>query len=697
MKSESQKTSSAYADLLTVTTFISWSAVGVAIFYTISRLHFGFHFTAQLKTVSLLLLIVNGPVFWTVFRPRNPDDHSFFAHFAGGTVLLLALSGLSGSALQHCPELPFWILVTLLGLTAFIVSLRILIRNRSAKTCIYILILSGLFSFWLCGRMWGPHILHPLFLERLVQGYGFIDTLFHQAIIHMIEIHNSASTGVDGLAGLNYYVGSHWLFAQWARLLQVPVPVLFPMAYSIILMPVYTYAVLLFGLYTGRTFFQLDLSGSQGKIFWLLFFALTIRLLPERLLNQLLVWESFAFSPSGFLGLALLFFLLILYIGSERNQTALTKTTYRILRYLVLMPILIGLHGLVKNFIPFFMITAYGFYLIRTQKILDPIRLCGLILSACAAVCAFMATRSVTGISEGFRLFAFIREYLPIHLLPYHVLAYFGFSLLYVVVRTHHADIRNWTTLKLALKQRRILDLEMLVIIIFMGILPGAILDTAEGSAHQIADLQFRLALPLLLSCSGLIYNAITTLSQSGWKPVLRGLLIVAIATLVYKAFMITGFYFKTQIKIQKEISSIHGRGGTPDSSIKKRMAFLQSLDHIGERSNEWKANTLIHVSKADSFYWNRFLEHERDQAISLLVPAITGIAMLDGIPPDTVALSGYGFNNPKLRNRIPLADESESTLCMAAAERNFTRATILHYSCSESEPDTICCSPIIR
>ncbi len=681
MNPQSTQINSGLVRLLTLIVFISQVSLGIGCTYMIARSGFGINLSLTAKTVSFFLLLINGPILPSTLRRNGQSSFSQTGYYTSGVILLIGFTGLSGMLIRPPAGLfSTGTAIAFLGAVAFLVNL---IRLKRTTSLMSVLILTGLsvcFTLWLSGRLWGPNILHPLYFETLATGRGFIDTLFHISISQMIHTYGTVSTGVDGLAIMHYHAASHWLVAQWVSLLGVPVFDFFVLAYSTIVLPFFYFSILLLSIRLSELFgqpFSLDIREPAGRAFWFLFFMLTIRILPDRALVNLAVWETFDFSPSYFLGLSFMFLFIAIVLDLWNRPNGWVS----ILLLWIAIPLAIAILGLMKNSVMMIAMAGYGFALLRQGRLRRPAGWIGLCLAAFAAAWTLISVTNFGVGNSGMRFFAFLRSYVPLHLLPYHLIVYFGFLVFYAMIRVRQVQMISWESLKQAFRNHKILDLEILLLIAAFGVLPGLFMMIPNGSAHYFSDISVRLAVPLILAQSGWITQHLYSMRLIGRRILIPFILFI----LGWKTASLDGFYIKGNLVLRREIRS----DLSESSLIKKRNSFLIRLRELDQLPLAEKKRTLIHVAKSDSVFWNHFLGHESPQNLSLLVPAVTGIAMLDGLPPDTIKTAYYGFGGYKKRERHP---EGKKELCRAAFDIGFQNAEIVSFSRFYQATDIIRC-----
>jgi hypothetical protein len=104
----------------------------------------------------------------------------------------------------------------------------------------------------------------PLFLEKLAAGTVPTDSLHQAASANMIRTYGVASTGLDGLPACRDPVGSPWLLAEYSTLLDMTVLDMVQVGYPIILLPLLVFAI---GL-AGTAFTGAGASAGRTPISW---------------------------------------------------------------------------------------------------------------------------------------------------------------------------------------------------------------------------------------------------------------------------------------------------------------------------------------------------------------------------------------------------------------------------------------------
>ncbi|MBD1912366.1 MULTISPECIES: hypothetical protein [unclassified Leptolyngbya] len=108
-----------------------------------------------------------------------------------------------------------------------------------------------------------------------------------------------------------------------------------------------------------------------------------------------------------------------------------------------------------------------------------------------------------------------------------------------------------------------------------------------------------------------------------------------------------------------------------------KRKELLAALQKIGTMPSLEKRKTLLFIPQSYKLYWKWY----RNCKVSpFIAPAITGVALLDGLPAANCDATFYGYPSYKLRspNQPPLKASDTNGICLAAQKRGFANVIVL-------------------
>ena len=221
---------------LNASLFVSIIAIVLGLAYYLAR--FGFEnnsFFRIVLIVGLSLFLIFFPEALDLLRLRRKDPKYWYnlkpLNLMLGLLLLIILG-----AIVSVVNLLY--LVSAFGILLFVFFLYFHLRYlHKGKYFLVILMFALALSGWAIGVLWGRNLLNPLYLERMALGKIPIDAVFHSSVVSMIKAHWIPSTGLDGVPYLQYHWGSHYIFAQISKLLNLNSVDFYNLAYPVIFTP----------------------------------------------------------------------------------------------------------------------------------------------------------------------------------------------------------------------------------------------------------------------------------------------------------------------------------------------------------------------------------------------------------------------------------------------------------------------------
>lgn len=692
---------------LTITLFSSGLVIVFLLFYLFLRLGFPVSYDSALRTAGLGLFFINIPMIF--FKNLHPDSLKTLA-----AILLAAFVGWIGDRTTVHPS-PSW-LFALAGWIFFILNSGRLYKTTPRKGLAGLLMMVLLFSIWVVSWLWKSGYQNPLFVEGLTLGRGHIDTLFHSSIAQMIKTYGIPTTGVDGLPPMRYHFGSHWLFAQLASLLDLPLLDFYNFGYGILFIPLYFYALLSAVCEFARlnkTIFPISLNSRTGRIFWFLFLLCHIHFLPESFLSKIAMWNHYLISESYCVAVTFLFLgIPILLRGFRILQKPSGLHGLRV-AFLMFLPVFGLALGLFKNSVLVLFTAVVIYIFLRTKTWKD----WAATISAAALICfsawIIKMTSSPNVHYSSIVWFNFLRSLVAPHHLPFFIIFYFFFSWMVFIIRLHQLRVRSFKDFLNRFRFLKILDLEILALACVAGILPGILFFIPGGSAQYFSNIQTRLSVFFLLA-SVPQWRALNGI----WNKRLPILLLVSCFSMVWMGFTVSAakrmiglnlryrmemadspkapaqvfrealseknpfLYLKTHLMDEPARSL---RGNAND-------AFLKFLRSYEKEPRAMKSHSLIYIPQADTLFWRKFYRQAPAQAVSLIVPAVSGIAMLDGMPPADVRTEYYGFGYFQRRRQTPAGPDNIQKPCQRAQDMNLKNFRIIEFRSILEPPETFFC-----
>ena len=110
------------------------------------------------------------------------------------------------------------------------------------------------------------------------------------------------------------------------------------------------------------------------------------------------------------------------------------------------------------------------------------------------------------------------------------------------------------------------------------------------------------------------------------------------------------------------------------------KFAIVSALRRLSAMPRGEKRHTALFIPQSDTAFWNFFPEKERCNVVPLAAPAISGLALIDGMPPAGCAFTdqyAFGFYPRRARPQVD-ADLTGERLCALAKARGFSRLVVL-------------------
>ena len=570
-----------------------------------------------------------------------------------------------------------------------------------------------LLGAFLAGAVWGtaPHgvaYLNPLFQEELMLADSSRDTLFHASISNMIVSYQQPSTGLNGIPYLAYHYGSHWIFGQLATLLDINVLDFYQLGFPVIFIPLFLYTLLYFSV----MFKSLEQSSrrllSRDSWFWFILALVIISIFPYvvqvRLGN---LWERYLLSQSYSVALSAMFILFGIVISVLKRVDVQSRliSAIDVIAIIVILPLFVAVIGFLKISVMLLFMCAYGYAFLKLRLYRSPAVVLGFVIASVAALFIFSLVRSSPGGHNPFVPLAYIRHYVGFLNVHFGLLIYLFWTLSYIVFRLHDLKIKTLLDLRQVFLQNRMMDVELLVVIAAIGALPGLVLDIHGRSAGYFSDVQKWVAAGMLLSAvSDMVTRArpFEGLSiRHPWQITIR-----QVGYYVLVAFMVLsmlGNYSRQfmsmltlNIDIRREFSDKEVRLRTLISKgevsrfinsltdnqkyveIHDKYAMLAALRELGDLPVAEKSDALLYIAKSNSAYWEWL---PKCNASPFIAPAITGIAMVDGLPAADCEARRWGYKTYD----IPVAPAAYqpitveiSTICNKVRSLGFKRLAVL-------------------
>jgi hypothetical protein len=495
--------------------------------------------------------------------------------------------------------------------------------------------------------IWASGIHSPFYLEKAMLGplspsrYAHPDLLYHTSISEMLHTVGFPSTGLDGAPFIHYHVGAHWWIASFGSFLNIPMIDFYNLGYPLVFATLMLKFLLDFA-------YRLRSSNDQNTKFnfqpqvWAIFsltfiFLTTPNFYSHSYLKLPFVSESFTFS--------ILFSLLLLNIGVRINHLRAPKW-FDVFAILLLIPLIVAMK--VSTGAVIFGLALYLYFRLALFKNLTW-NLCALLVVPLVLyankVFNFSINDSNSIVFKPFALHQAIGESFSYSFYFWHFAASIAFSILFFLNKTD---------------PKRLFKLEI-VWIITAGSLAPTLMVNMGGEWPYFTWIAFVLIQPFILSLDYIPY-------KNKW-----GILITSV--LIFSSFNSSMSYSRT---CWNELHGVirklnHTPHPYPFEGV------INDLQKIGALRLELKKDTLLYIPRNNSF-WNLVSSCVATTYLpgyQFLVPALTGLPVLDGIAEENCYGTGYCF--PSYRNRTAhlSASANDTEICKQSISRNYHQVLI--------------------
>jgi hypothetical protein len=698
-----------------VVVFAGIVAAAMAGVYWAMRLGFADPIAAIAKPLVLAWFFLCFPaaVRWLLaHRGTNVDPPGGWpSSYAFLSLLGLALSAFLGW-LVPIIKLNVYPLIALIGVVAFgAVFIRWVTAAKFWRSAV-VLILGAAFGVWAGGVVWGRIYKNPLFLENLIlDGRVHHDTLHLAAFANMLRTYHIASTGIDGIPYVPYHWGTQWLFSQWSNLTGSRVIDFYQLGFPVTMIPYFFAGVLALavGLRIRRVGHVSDVFRSDLGI-WVVFLAACIGVIPLASLDALGVWTSnYLISESYTVAVpvALMVMATTVAFFDQSAQPPGVDSHPRLNQhgwafYCAFLPLAIVALGYLKISLMLLALPVVLYLFVRLRAWSQrPAAISAILL----IVGCYLAYRQVSlpAHHEGFARFDFMKTYVPFSWWPFFFLVHLAWTWLYIAFRFQQMGVKTLADLSARFQERSLLDVEAVVVVALLGIAPGLLLHIDGGSAFYFSDVQRWVALALILSFGpefiGFLgfrraerttraprarsWRDLNTTTVLKWLVVAPLLVTMLINATVWPARMARangetrrGLYslvtsgelpagIHAWLSLRDPATIARGMAAAPNYGVTAGLESLGSLDLSARR------RMALFIPQTEIAYWHSLTRPGACTYQSFVAPAITAIAMIDGMPEYGCPLSRYyGLGAFAARQRPQTAEDRRPSVLCARARR---------------------------
>jgi hypothetical protein len=699
-------------DRTTVAAFGTIAASVIASLYYAGRIGFENPARPIVATLGLSLFITATPflAWWLSPRRHYDEPQPWWRSQTFFTLVALALSAVAGMAVPLTGVNAVWVLAGI-GFAAAIAAVVIWVRRGDPGANLLFVAGTGVFAVWACGVAWSTRYKNPVFWETLeYHANVHHDPLYNISLANNMRTYGVSSTGLDGVPYIPYHFGSGWLNSQWAYLAGTDVLSFYNLGPSVIVIPLFFSAVLLLGIEVKKGWRRAhpaegrDVPLRTDYAAWLVFLVATVGLIPTSGLDAMGIWNLHALiSESYVIGVPV--FLLVMSTATVYWRRR--KSSQRIGDLVFLLA-----------FAPAMLVVA-GFLKVSTMLLLLAAALAVALLGrlfrdwvfALSALLCFGASAityrlvSVAAQNQGIVPFSFMRFYVEAAWWPYFILVHLFWSWLYIYLRLREEDVNTIGDVRQAALQGRISDVVVVAIVAIAGWLPGEVIDIHGGSAVYFSDVQRWFALSLLMASAGRWLSRSraaddiprrSMLTLGGMR--LSRLWVAALAipigiTMILNIRRAPMTALRANLTLRRALFAEAGIAGPVGirSLANPRIlsaglrrspdyALISTLRRLDDTPPALKRRTAVFIPQSYTHFWRVWTEADRCSFVPFIVPATSGLALIDGMPPvDCDLTEQYGMTRYKRRTTPQLpADVMPFTLCAKANAKGFSRVVVL-------------------
>jgi hypothetical protein len=727
------------ADIRTLVVLSGTVAVTLGGVYGLLRAGFENPVAPILNSVCLSLFLTIFPFFSqaVVRRVRSRNQSGWATSYPFLWLLGFAITGIAGRAVPVV-GLNLLIAFAVVGLAGFAFAFVKWVMDQGALRSIAYLVSGVAFGCWTAGVVWGRIYKNPLFVESLIiDGSVHHDTLYLASLGNMLRTYGTASTGIDGLNYVPYHWGSAWLFAQWSNLIGIDPLQFYQLTFPVTIIPFFFGGVIALAIFLRdrRPSTSDDRAQRLGGVFWAVFIAIAIGIAPLDGMEAMGVWTSNILISESYtiaLPAALLIVALIIRWADGVSSAAgsLSSAPLRksdLLFLLVVYPAALVLLGYLKISLMALMFAVTVFLFVRLELYRRMPYAAAMVISAVAFYVTYKQV-SLPAHREGYVALDYVRSFVPPPWWPFFLLVHLLWTWVYAVFRCRQENVRDLAELWTAVSEGRLLDVELIVGLALVGVMPGMIMHIDGGSAFYFSDVQRWLAGAFLLSWIAGTRRRFWRGESSGEKrsfnigaiptrSLLAAFLIVpAAGSVLSNAVHWPAITVKQNANVRGEL---YRTAGNPGSTGRMRdvtrlrnpaviaaglragrnYTVVHSLEAFQALPAQSRRHLALFIPQDDGHFWSSLTRPGACTFQSLMGPALSGIALVDGMPAVGCQLSKYygmGSFTPRTRAQTP-ADTTTAALCGRARAIGADTVIVLRFPGDSAIRRDVACTAAVH
>lgn len=620
--------------------------------------------------------------------------------------LLLLVTGLAGYLLGW----DVGAMLAICGYAVMLVATFVFLRQSREifglgqffKSAFAIFLLAITAGVWFACDLFSDKYHNALFLESLLVGLSSIDTLYHAALLNMIENYNAVSIGINGLDKINYHFGSHWLYAQWCKILGQDGIKFYMFGYGLVVLPLFLKVVLTFATQVQHRVMSRWAAGATEQApayaslrrIAVVSFSL-MGFFTIELGRACGLWYTYIGAESYSLSLILLFLLAglsmpFLHLIKTPPPKALSSGVIQGCLFLG-MSLLALACVLTKVSVAFVLLLMVGYAALRFSIWKKPFYLAALAVLAAAAYCLFQAYKAPYQV--GVIPFNFYLRYLNAASIPFHLLLFYSWTILIAVWQLGR---RDYSSLLSGLRSGALVPFECCLVFSIICTIPGILLAFPAGEIITFMEPQYWLAASVFagIFASGSFYppvDRLSLLTRPGIVVLIMIAMLVPVVDVASRAWRYNQSIRRSiSVALKEALSGSGAEKGLPLSNANEQVSsnsvsisrdlkvlptypMLAKLSELNAMSRAEKKRYLLFIPQNIETYWSLLKE---DLASPFIAPALSGMALIDGLPKFGTAPSiYYGYYYFDYGKRLSKdQDESGAQASFMAAIKGFRK-----------------------
>jgi hypothetical protein len=677
------------------------AALVLAAMYWASRFALSSQTPELLRSLGISLFILATP-YW-IWRAMWRRDSEFDW---GRSQPVLTLVAIAFTAVIALPAGRFaavtGIVLSVLGALSAALVLFSWLRNGAIRSRIAFSAGAAVMAAWAGGVAWTSRYKMPLYWEVFETSANVHhDPLYLVAIGNMLRTYGVPSTGLEGIPYAHYHYGSAWLFSRWSDLVQTDLLSFYSLGYVIIMVPLFLAAIAM--LATGaRKASRVERPHGWLRSNWWGWLALgigTIGIIPDTALYAMAVWNAHVMISESYLASLPVFLMVIAaVISAWRGEKPGPVFLF------VFLPVAIAALGFLKISM---MVLMFALLIYAALRLRLYTRLAVVISIAMCAVAAYTTYGLVAlpAHNGGIYPFHFMRYSTAEGWHQFFPLIHFAWTWVYIGGRLYELRVNDFASLVEAVRDRRMLDVELVLGLAVLGFLPGELLYIHGGSAIYFSDVQRWVALSLVIARAGHWVREWRSRRpvRAPYAGSIRLATVLAVfvaapfvATMALNAVKPPVRMLRQNVQLRSKLISLAGMEPRLASGDRRLLfdrtalaaglrrgsyyTLIRELRAIGSLPTSEKSDALLFIPQSYQRYWTMFDSDGRCTFVGFVAPALSEMAHLDGLPYKSCVITDqYNMQayKPRDRDQVP-ADVTDAALCAKAERLGFHRVIVL-------------------